>query len=71
MHVVSTPRGAEIWMLAGLGPEALVEQLPCDQSVEVLVAGPTTFRKRLKAAATDFVTRPGEQSSRMAKLSAK
>ena len=71
VHVVSTPRGAEIWMLAGLGPEALVEQLPCDQSVEVLVAGPTTFRKRLKAAATDFVTRPGEQSSRMAKLSAK
>ena len=71
VHTVSTPRGAEIWMLAGLGPEALVEQLPCDQSIEVLVAGPTTFRKRLHAAPADFVPRPGEAQSKIAKLSAR
>ncbi len=71
VHLVSTPRGAEIWMLAGLGPEAIIEQLPCDQSMDVLVAGPTTFRKRLHAAASDFAPRPGETTSKMAKLSAK
>jgi len=71
VHLVSTPRGAEVWMLAGLGPEAMVEQLPCDQAIEVLVAGPTTFRKRLHAAAADFAVRPGETSSKIAKISAK
>jgi hypothetical protein len=71
VHLVSSPRGVEIWMLAGLGPEALVEQLPCDQAVEVLVAGPTTYRKRLHAAATDFAPRPGEPQSKLAKLSAR
>jgi hypothetical protein len=71
VHIVSTPRGVEVWMLAGLGPEALVEQLPCDQTVDVLVAGPTTYRKRLHAAASDFVARPGETQSRIAKLSAR
>jgi hypothetical protein len=70
VHLVSTPKGAEVWMLAGLGPEALIEQLPCDQSVDVLVAGPTTFRKRLHAAPSDFSARPGEASSKIAKLSA-
>jgi hypothetical protein len=71
VHIVSTPRGAEIWMLAGQGPEALIEQLPCEQSLDVLVAGPTTFRKRLHAAVTDFAPRPGETSSKIAKLSAR
>jgi hypothetical protein len=71
VHLVSTPRGVEVWMLAGLGPEALVEQLPCDQSVDVLVAGPTTYRKRLHATATDFAPRPGEPQSKLAKLSAR
>lgn len=71
VHLVSTPRGAEVWMLAGLGPEALVEQLPCDQAVEVLVAGPTTFRRRLHAAPADFVPRPGDAQSKIAKLSAR
>lgn len=71
VHLVSTPRGAEVWMLAGLGPDALIEQLPCDQPVDVLVAGPTTYRKRLHAAASDFAPKPGEAQSRLAKLSAK
>jgi hypothetical protein len=54
VHVVATPRGAEIWMLAGMGPEARVEQLRCDRDVDVLVAGPGPYRKRLRAAASDF-----------------
>ncbi len=55
-------------MLAGLGPEALIEQLPCDQAVDVLVAGPTTYRKRVHAAASDFVVRPGDAQSRIARV---
>jgi hypothetical protein len=54
VHVVATPRGAEIWMLAGMGPDARVEQLPCDHDWDVLVAGPTTFRQRLHVSAGDF-----------------
>ena len=59
VHLVSTPRGAEIWMLAGLGPEAIIEQLPCNQAVDVLVAGPTTYRKRVHAASTGTRGAPG------------
>jgi hypothetical protein len=55
VHVVATPRGAEVWMLAGIGPEVRIEQLRCDQDLDVLIAGPTTFRKRLHVAAVDFV----------------
>ncbi len=54
IHVVATPRGAEVWMLAGMGPEARVEQLRCDLDFDVLVAGPGTFRKRIRVAAADF-----------------
>lgn len=61
VHVVATPRGAEIWMLVGLGPEARIEQLHCGQDFDVLVAGPKTFRKRMHVAASDFVdeSKPG------------
>jgi hypothetical protein len=55
VHVVATPRGAEIWMLAGIGPEVRIEQLRCDQDIDVLLAGPTTFRKRLHVPAASFV----------------
>jgi hypothetical protein len=55
VHVVATPRGAEVWMLAGIGPEARIEHLRCDLDIEVLVAGPTTYRKRLHVGARDFV----------------
>ncbi|HEV3190056.1 MAG TPA: hypothetical protein VGY54_06140 [Polyangiaceae bacterium] len=54
VHVVATPRGAEVWMLAGIGPEARVESLRCDRDLDVLIAGPTTFRKRLHVGAGDF-----------------
>jgi hypothetical protein len=58
VHVVSTPRGAEVWLLAGLGPQARIEHLKCDADVEVLVAGPGTFRKRLHATPADFAGAP-------------
>jgi hypothetical protein len=55
VHVVATPRGAEVWMLAGLGPDARIEQqLACTEDVELLLAGPTTYRKRLHISAADF-----------------
>jgi hypothetical protein len=63
VHVVATPRGAEIWMLAGLGPDARIEQQQgCNEDVDVLLAGPTTYRKRIHVAASDFAeesTPPG------------
>jgi hypothetical protein len=64
VHVVATPRGAEVWMLAGIGPEVRIEQLRCDQDLDLLVAGPTTFRKRLHVGVTDFVAdeQPGAPS---------
>jgi hypothetical protein len=67
VRVVATPRGAEIWMLAGIGPEARIDHLRCDREIDVLVAGPTTFRKRLHVAPSDFVadnpSRPQLQTS--------
>jgi hypothetical protein len=54
VHVVSTPRGAEVWMLVGIGPEARISMLKCDQELDVLIAGPTTYRKRLHVAASEF-----------------
>jgi hypothetical protein len=54
VHVVATPHGAEVWMLAGMGPQARIEQLQCNRDIDVLVAGPTTFRRRLHVQANDF-----------------
>jgi hypothetical protein len=82
VHIVSTPKGAEIWLLAGLGPEAVIEQLSCNADVDVLVAGPTTFRKRLHVDAASFAsaassapsggtTAAGAGELRVAKVSAK
>jgi hypothetical protein len=78
IHVVATPRGAEVWMVAGMGPEARVEQLRCDHDVDVLLAGPGPYRKRLRVAGGDFAIdasdpapAPGKASTRIARLSAK
>ncbi len=54
VHVVSNPRGAEIWLLAGLGPEARIEQLKCDGDIDVLLAGPASLRKRLHVPEKDI-----------------
>jgi hypothetical protein len=77
VHVVATPRGAEVWMLVGTDPAAHIEQLHCNQDFEILVAGPTTFRKRLRVSGGDFVdeTAPGAPAPkvpvRVARVSAK
>jgi hypothetical protein len=72
VHLVTTPRGAEVWLLVGLGPEARVERLKCDAEVDVLVAGPGTFRKRLHATPDDIAKAPlDENQTRVIKLSAK
>jgi hypothetical protein len=72
VHIVTTPRGAEVWLLAGMGPEARIEPgTPCDQDVDVLVAGPTTLRKRIHIPAASFVTgADAPPEGRFAKVSA-
>jgi hypothetical protein len=55
VRVVATPRGAEIWMLAGIGPEARIDHLRCDRDIDILAAGPATYRKRQHVDARDFV----------------
>lgn len=72
VHLVTTPHGAEVWLLAGIGPDAHIEGLPCDHDVDVLVAGPTTLRKRIHVPASSFTS--GSQApadGRFAKVSAK
>ncbi len=72
VHVVTTPRGAEVWMLAGIGPEVRIDQLRCDQDIDVLIAGPTTFRRRLHVATTDFVKAdPGDETATTAGVGSK
>jgi hypothetical protein len=69
VHLVTTPRGAEVWFLAGLGPRTEIDQLKCGGDVEILVAGPTSLRKRLHVAESDFVTIDGG-ADRQAQVSA-
>jgi hypothetical protein len=80
VHVVATPHGAEVWMLAGMGPQARIEQLQCNHDVDVLVAGPTSFRRRLHVQASDFAVEPvagpaaappAKGTTRVARVSAK
>ncbi len=71
VHVVSSPKGAEVWLLAGIGPEATISQLKCDADVDILVAGPTTLRKRLHAAPGDFKDGGDVKGVRTARISAK
>ena len=56
LHVTTSPRGAELWLLAGLGPSATVDDLAaCDSDVDILVAGPRALRKRIHLPAAAFV----------------
>jgi hypothetical protein len=73
VHVISSPKGAEVWLLAGIGPDANVEDIVgCDTEVDVLVAGPTTYRKRLHVPASSFVADPsGKAGVRVAHLNVK
>ncbi len=66
VHIVAQPKGAELWLLAGVAPEATLDAIPCDADVDVLVAGPTTFRKRLRAPGKSFVAKsPGQRELRL------
>jgi hypothetical protein len=73
VHVVATPRGAEIWLLAGLGPEARIDQVSCNEDVDVLLAGPATYRKRLHVTPSDFVaeTKPDGKHGPLARVTGK
>lgn len=70
VHVVATPKGAEVWVLVGLGPDARVDDfVKCDADGELLVAGPKDFRKRLPVKAADFAPDPNEKGNvRVAKV---
>jgi hypothetical protein len=71
VHVVSSPPGAEIWLLAGLGPEARIDRLKCDEGAEVLIAG-SQIRKRLRVPAGDAAKAPVDGAGfHVVKLSAK
>jgi hypothetical protein len=70
VHVVSNVRGAEIWLLAGLGPEARIEQLRCDGDIDVLVAGTASLRKRLHVAEKDIAAvAPDPQGNKVVTMS--
>jgi hypothetical protein len=60
VHIVTTPRGADVWMVAGQGPEAKIEALPCGSPVELLVA--TTegvpLRRKLRVEAAQMAPAP-------------
>ncbi|HEY1957481.1 MAG TPA: hypothetical protein VGH28_17805 [Polyangiaceae bacterium] len=78
VHVISSPKGAEVWLVAGIGqenasdPVAIEDIVSCDTDVDVLVAGPTTYRKRLHVPASSFVPDPsGKAGVRVAHLAVK
>jgi hypothetical protein len=61
VHVVTSPRGAEVWMVAGGGPEAKIESLPCSAAMDLLVAGAQQgqpLRRRLHVEATSLTPEP-------------
>jgi len=61
VRLLVTPVGADLWMLSGLGPEARIERA-CDRTTDILVAGPTTFRKELRVSSGDFAPISGDGS---------
>jgi hypothetical protein len=72
VHVVANVRGAEVWLLAGLGPEARIEQLRCDGDIDVLLAGPPSVRKRLHVGEKDIqAATPDPQGNRVVTVSGK
>lgn len=72
VHVVSNVRGGEIWLLAGLGPEARIEQLPCGGDIDVLLAGPPTLRKRLHVSDKEIAAAAADsQGNKVISVSAK
>ncbi len=72
VHVVSNVRGAEVWLLAGLGPEARIDQLRCDADIDVLLAGPPNLRRRLHVGEADITkATPDAAGNKVVSVSAK
>jgi hypothetical protein len=72
VHVVSNVRGAEVWLLAGLGPEARIEQLRCEADIDVLLAGPPQLRKRLHVGEKEIQAASADpQGNRVVSVTAK
>jgi hypothetical protein len=72
VHVVTTPRGGEVWMVAGAGPETTLGALPCGTGLELLVAGSAQgqpFRRRLRVDGSQL-TAEGSASTVTARVSA-
>lgn len=73
VHLVTSPKGAEVWMVAGGSPEAKLEALPCGAGMELLVAGTAQgqpFRHRLRVDATQLTPEQGANAA-TGKVSAK
>lgn len=62
VHVVTSPRGAEVWMVAGGAPEAKLEALPCGAALELMIAGvqqgQQPLRRRLRVEAPRLTPEP-------------
>ncbi len=61
VHVVTSPRGAEVWMVAGSAPQAKLEALPCGVGLELLIAGVAEgqpFRRRLRVDSSQLTPEP-------------
>jgi hypothetical protein len=71
VRVVSSPKGAEVWILVGLGPEAHIDRLPCAGDTQVLVAGSGSVRKRLVVRESDFTNVAGAPGLKSARVSAR
>jgi len=57
VHVVTSPRGAEVWMVAGGAGEAKLESLRCGSGLELMIAGTAhgqPFRRRLRVDAAQL-----------------
>jgi hypothetical protein len=66
VHLVTSPKGAEVWMVAGGSPEAKLEALPCGAGMELLVAGTAQgqhFRRRLRVDASQLTPEPAANAA--------
>jgi hypothetical protein len=58
VHVVTTPRGAEVLVPVPAGPDGRIDGLPCRAAVDLLLASPTG-RKRLRVEAMQLTPKDG------------
>jgi hypothetical protein len=65
VRIVTTPRGAKVYQLVGFTPDVRIENLPLDQSYEILVSleGRAVVTRQLTAA--DFAELEGKRSAQL------